>query len=277
MGDLEGRTFLVTGANTGIGRVTALELARRGGGVWLACRNREKTEPLLQQLGGRARFVALELSDLDSVRACADQVLSSGAPLDVLINNAGQAGVRGVTRQGFELTFGVNHLGHFLLTRLLLPRLLAAPDARVVNVSSKAHYDARGIDFDALRAKGRRIGAFHEYCVSKLSNVLHAKELHRRYGAAGLRSYALHPGVVASDVWRQVPQPVRWLMKRRMISNEAGAQTTLYCATSPAVAGGSGRYYDECREQAPSAAAEDAELAAKLWDFSEQAVADWAR
>lgn len=272
MGELEGRHFLVTGANTGIGRVTALELARRGAKLWVACRNRDKTEPVLRELGAAARFVELDLSDLDSVRACAEQVLGDRDPLHVLINNAGLAGIRGVTKQGFELTFGVNHLGPFLLTQLLLPKLTQQPGARVVNVSSKAHYDAKGIDFSALRGPGKRIGAFHEYTVSKLANVLHAKELARRYAGAGLHAYALHPGVVASDVWRQVPQPFRALLKLRMISNEEGAKTTLYCATSPEAAEQNGRYYDSCREKVPSAVAESASLAAELWTFSEAAV-----
>jgi retinol dehydrogenase 12 len=268
--DLDGTVCLITGANSGIGRVTAQVLAARGARLWLACRDAAKTEPVLRavaQAGGRAEFVALDLSDLDSVRACAGQVLANPAPLQLLINNAGLAGQKAVTKQGFELTFGVNHLGHFLLTELLLPKLLAQP-SRVVNVSSKAHYSTRGIDFDEVRRPGKGFGALHAYAVSKLANVLHAKELAARYGAQGLHAYSLHPGVVASDVWRQVPQPFRALLKLRMLSNEQGAETTLYCATSPEVAQHNGRYYDDRREKEPSEAAQNRELAAELWQKS---------
>jgi retinol dehydrogenase-12 len=271
MSELGGKVFLVTGANTGIGRVTAEVLAQRGALVLLACRSREKAEPVLRQIserGGQAEYVELDLSDLKSVRTCAAEVLGRAGPLHVLINNAGLAGLRKLTRQGFELTFGVNHLGHFLLTQMLLPKLLEQPHSRVVIVSSKAHYSARGIDFEALRQPAQGFTAISAYNVSKLANVLHAKELARRYGSQGLHSYALHPGVVASDVWRQVPQPLRWLLKRGMISNEAGAQTTLYCAASPEVAEQSGLYYDECREKEPSEPARSSELGSALWNKS---------
>lgn len=272
MPDLHGKVCLVTGASSGIGRVTAEALARRGAKVWLACRDVAKAAPVLRAItsaGNQAELVALDLADLRSVRACAKIVLARGEPLHLLINNAGLAGQKRLTLQGFEQTFGVNHLGQFLLTQLLLPRLLEQPHSRVVNVSSKAHYNARGIAFGELRLPGRGFGALQAYAVSKLANVLHAKELAARYGAQGLHTYSLHPGVIASDVWREVPQPFRALLKLRMISNEEGAKTTLYCATSPEVAAHNGRYYDECAEKEPSAAALDAELAKELWTQSE--------
>lgn len=272
MADLDGKVCVVTGASSGIGRVTAEALAARGAKVWLACRDSAKSTPVVQsitQAGGKAELVQLDLSDLASVRACAATILAAAEPLHVLLNNAGLAGQKRLTKQGFELTFGVNHLGHFLLTQLLLPRLLQQPQCRVVNVSSKAHYSASGIDFGELRQPGKGFGALHAYSVSKLANVLHAKELARRYGAQGLHAYSLHPGVIASDVWRQVPQPFRALLKLRMISNEEGAKTSLYCATSAEVAEHNGLYYDECRVKEPSAVAQDAPLAAELWAKSE--------
>ncbi len=278
MPDLEGMVFLVTGASSGIGRVTAEVLARRGARVLLACRDSGKAEPVLRAIsdaGGQASLLALDLGDLTSVRACANAVLARAEPLHVLINNAGLAGQKRLTKQGFEQTFGVNHLGHFLLTQLLLPRLLQQPHSRVVNVSSKAHYQARGVDFSELRQRGKGFGALHAYAVSKLANVLHAKELARRFGEQGLHSYSLHPGVVASDVWRQVPQPFRWLMTRSMLDNEEGARTTLYCATSPEVADHNARYYDECREKEPSAAAQDPDLMRELWEQSERFVSGY--
>jgi NAD(P)-dependent dehydrogenase (short-subunit alcohol dehydrogenase family) len=278
MKDLEGKTFLVTGANTGIGRVTALELARRGGRVWLACRSEDKTRPVLDEIraetGREARFVALDLSDLASVRRAARTLLDSGEPLDVLVNNAGMAGKRGATKDGFETTFGVNHLGHFLLTSLLLARLRQRPDARVVNVSSKAHHDAKAIDFGALRRPTETTTGLREYAVSKLCNVLFTRELARREQA--VRAYSLHPGVVASDVWRNVPAPARVIMKLFMISNEEGAKTTLHCATSPDVLAQSGRYFDRCREARTGGLASDDALAEKLWKTSEEWTAPFA-
>jgi NAD(P)-dependent dehydrogenase (short-subunit alcohol dehydrogenase family) len=272
MRDLVGRQYLITGANSGIGRVTAEVLARRGAKVWLACRDREKTAPVLgaiTQAGGHAEFLPLDLSDLASVRSCAERFLARNEPLHVLINNAGLAGRRGVTKQGFELTFGVNHLGHFLLTELLLPKLLEQPHSRVVNVSSIAHYDAPGVDFASLRQPSPIWRVLRAYQVSKLCNVLHAKALARRYGERGLHAYSLHPGVIASDVWREVPQPIRWFMLRHMLTNEQGAQTSLYCATSAEVADQNGLYYDSCRVKEPSSLAHDVALQDELWQKSQ--------
>ena len=266
------RTYLITGANTGIGRVTAEELARGGGRVFLACRSLERTQPVLDAIrarGGFAEFLPLDLGDLASVRACAQGFLGRGEPLHGLINNAGLAGQRGLTRSGFELAFGTNHVGHFLLTKLLLPRLQEADDPRIVNVSSRAHYRAPGIDFDAVRRPTRTATGLDEYQVSKLANVLFTRELARRLGGK-VRSYALHPGVIASDLWRHVPWGLRHLLGLFMVSNEEGARTTLFCATSPAVRGQDGLYYDACRERAPSRVALDDGLAARLWDHSER-------
>jgi len=271
--DLGGRGFLVTGANTGIGRATAEELARRGGRVYVASRSRVKGEEAVAAIRAvtgseSVLFLALDLADLESVRACAAAFLARGEPLHVLINNAGVGGAHGLTRQGFEMTFGVNHLGHFALTRLLLERLTDSAPSRIVNVSSDAHYNARGIDFQAVRRPARNITALHEYAVSKLCNVLFTQELARRMAGTGVTSYALHPGVVASDIWRRVPRPVRPLITRRMLSVTEGAATSLYCATSPDVAEVSGRFYDQCAERAPNPAATP-ELATELWRRSE--------
>jgi NAD(P)-dependent dehydrogenase (short-subunit alcohol dehydrogenase family) len=262
--DLTGKTYLVTGANTGIGRVTAETLAARGGKVLLACRSEEKTRPVIEGIkaaGGEADFVALDLADLTSVRKAADSVLAK--------DNAGLAGLRGETKQGFELTFGTNHLGHFFLTTLLLP-LVQKVSGRIVNVASKAHYDAKPIDWSLVRGRTRTVTGLPEYAVSKLSNVLFTKELAGGKAGSGVHSYALHPGVVASDAWRQIPQPFRWLMKLGMISLEEGARTTLFCATSPEVANDDGLYYDSCKPKRPSALALDGGLAKELWSRSEE-------
>src|SRR5271165_6531681 len=271
--DLSGRTFLVTGGNTGIGLATARALAKRGGRVHLACRSAQKGQAAAAEIAAatgtdQVRFLQLDLADLASVRASAQAFLALGEPLHVLINNAGVAGRRGLTSDGFELMFGVNHLGHFAFTTALLD-CLTSSRARIVNVASDAHYAAKGIDFDRLRRPARGITGMPEYAVSKLCNVLFTEELARRLAGTGVTSYALHPGVVASDIWRRVPWPVRPLVTRRMLTIDQGAQTSLYCATAPELAEVSGRYYDNCAERDPSPVA-TAELAGQLWQRSEE-------
>jgi NAD(P)-dependent dehydrogenase (short-subunit alcohol dehydrogenase family) len=272
MGELSGRTILVTGANTGIGLATARSLAARGARVHVACRSAEKGSAAVADIivgsgNDDVRLLPLDLADLASVQASAKAFLALGEPLHVLINNAGIGGQRGLTKDGFELIFGVNHLGHFAFTMALLD-CLTASQARIVNVASDAHYQARGIDFGLLRRRTRTITGMPEYAVSKLCNVLFTQELARRLAGTGVTAYALHPGVVASDIWRRVPWPVRPLLTRRMLSIEQGAQTSLYCATSAEVAGDSGHYYDQCKVREPNPVATP-ELGARLWAQSE--------
>ena len=270
---VSGRTFLITGANTGIGRATAEDLARRGGKVFVACRSAQKGRAAVAEIAAATgndavAFLPLDLADLASIRDCAAEFLALEEPLHVLINNAGVAGTRGLTKDGFELGFGINHLGHFALTTALLDRLAASAPARVVTVASDAHYQAKGIDFEAVRKPTASRTGLREYAVSKLANVLFSAELARRTEGSGITTYALHPGVVASDIWRRVPWPVRPLMKLRMLTTEQGARTSLLCATSPEVAQATGRFYDNSRERAPSAVATP-ELARALWERSE--------
>jgi retinol dehydrogenase-12 len=279
MGDLSGRTVMVTGGNTGIGLATARTLAARGARLHLACRSRPKGEAAVAAIKAATgndgvRFLQLDLADLAAVRAGAAEFLALGEPLHVLINNAGVAGRRGLTSDGFELMFGVNHLGHFALTTALLGCLAesAGTGARIVNVSSDAHFQAKGIDFALVRRRTRSITGFPEYAVSKLCNVLFSRELARRLDGTGVTSYALHPGVVASDIWRRVPWPARPLVTRRMLTVEQGARTSLYCATAPELAAVSGRYYEDCAEREPSQVA-TAELSKLLWQQSEE----WTR
>ena len=277
---VSGRSFLVTGGNTGIGLATAIALARDGGRVYIACRNPDRGEAAVMAIksaasGAAVSLLHLDLASLASVRDCAREFLARDESLHVLVNNAGVGGARGLTVDGFEMHFGVNHLGHFLLTMLLLDRLKASgPGSRIVNVSSETHYEAKGIDWDALRRK-TSLTRMREYGVSKLCNVLFTQELARRLagpsgGDPDVTTYALHPGVVASEIWRAVPQPFRSLVTRRMLSTEQGAVTSLYCATSPDVAGSSGLFYDKCQAVAPNPIATP-ELAGQLWKRS----AEW--
>ena len=278
---LNGKVALITGANTGIGKITALELALQGYHVFLACRSEEKTMPVLQLIEQRsqgrakAEFLALDLGDLQSVKACANTFLQRGLPLDLLINNAGLAGALGKTQSGFELAFGVCHVGHFLLTLLLLPALKRVDHARVVVVSSRAHTRVKTLDFDSLQQRTQSPGGLKEYCQAKLANLLFAKGLAKRTAGSGIHVYALHPGVVATEVWRKVPRFLQPLIKLFMISPEKGAQTTLYCATSADVAHETGLYYSDQRALKGSPAGEDSQLADRLWLESEQWVANY--
>jgi NAD(P)-dependent dehydrogenase (short-subunit alcohol dehydrogenase family) len=270
---LEGRVFVVTGANTGIGRATATELARRGGRLILACRAPERSRAVVDAIrretsNDAVELLQLDLSSLAAVRRAAGELLARDLPLHVLINNAGLA-APGLTADGFELVFGVNHLGHFLFTNLLLERLRASAPSRVVTVASSAHYRAKGIDFEAARRPTATRTAVREYSVSKLANILFTAELGRRLAGSGITTYAVHPGRVASDIWRRIPWPIRPLMLATMKTNEQGAESSVHCATVPERAAETGLYYhDDCRIRTPSRVAQDPALARTLWERS---------
>jgi retinol dehydrogenase-12 len=272
--DLRGQVMVITGANTGLGRHSARQLAERGARVILACRSRDKTEPVLAEIRAAAptapppTFVHLDLASLASVRACAEGLLASEPTIDVLINNAGVAGQRGITADGFELQFGVNHVGHYLWTRLLLPRVTR----RLVIVASNSHRKARAIDWDAVRRPTATVVGIKEYEVSKLCNVLMQRELTRRLGpGAAVHTYALNPGRVATDAWRRMPAPVRFIAKRFMLTSEQGGAFVTTAAADPAIASHTGRYYHRGVEQPPSALGQRDDLALELWDRT----ADW--
>lgn len=273
---LNGKVALITGANSGIGRITARELALNGHHVFLACRSIERGQAVVAEIaalsGGTAKVevLPLDLSDFDSVRRCAESFLAQGVPLHLLIANAGIAGDKGRSTSGFEKTFGICHMGHFLLTQLLLERIKASAPARIVVVASEAHRNPKRIDFSKLKDNTKTLTGFPEYGVAKLANVLFSNELARRLKGSGVTTYSLHPGVVATNVWRAVPWPFDRLMKLFMISDEEGAATTLYCALSPEVSQQSGLFYEECKLRDAAPLAQDAALAAKLWLESER-------
>jgi dehydrogenase/reductase SDR family protein 13 len=221
----------------------------------------------------RAQWVSIDVSDPSSVRRAADGFLASAQPIDVLVNNAGIAGTRALSKDGFDLTYATNHIGPFLLTNLLLPRLRESPQGRVVNVASAAHFMVKQIDWSVLeRRTTPKRSAFKDYAVTKLMNILHAKELARRLAGTHVTTYALHPGAVASNIWRSLPRPLQWIGKLFMLSNEEGARTPFYCATAPQLASTSGRYYDRGRDVRPSRLAEDPTLALELWTRTEAAL-----
>jgi NAD(P)-dependent dehydrogenase (short-subunit alcohol dehydrogenase family) len=247
-----GRTALVTGANSGIGYQTALELARHGAHVLLGCRNEAKGRDALERLlreapGASAELVELDMASLASIRRFAAAFGARGVALDLLINNAGVMALptRELTEDGFERQMGTNHLGHFALTGLLMAQLLAAPAPRVVTVASLAHRNGT-IEFDNLQSE-RRYKPWDAYGASKLANILFAKELDRRAREAHSRllSLAVHPGVSTTSIFANGPgennlkaMVVKVLAPVMMQKDDAGALPTLYAATSAEAHGG---------------------------------------
>lgn len=278
--DLAGRSILVTGANSGIGLAAAEVFVDRGATVILANRSEEKSRPVIEALrarrpGATVHFVALDLAHLASVQESARQILDAGWPIDVLVNNAGIAGARAMSPDGFELTFATDHLGPFLLTRLLLPRIRESARGRVVNVSSAANLSVREMDWGlATRPVGSMRDSLSRYNFAKLLNILHATELARRLEGTTVTTSSLHPGAVATNVWRELPRPVQWVLKAFMRSEAQGAETTIHCATAPELATVSGRYYVDCREAEPNPLAEDPAVAAEAWTRSEAWIAE---
>jgi len=269
-----GQVALITGGNIGIGRVTAIELAKKGYQVVIAGRSLERTQPVLDHIASLslnkpALFLNLDLASLASVRACAQKFIQLNLPLHLLINNAGVAGLRGLTQDGFEMTFGINHLGHFLLTQLLLDKLQSSGPSRVVTVSSRAHKRTAGIDWNALRQPTHSWTGINEYAVSKLANLLFSAELAKRVQGTSVSTYSLHPGVVDTEIWRALPDWARPLLRLRgFLTPEQGALTTLHCALH-APQQESGLYYADSQPKQPAALGQNSELAKELWKRSE--------
>lgn len=278
----EQKTVLITGGNDGIGKATAAELSRSGMQVILACRNEEKarlTAREIQEQAGNGQVAVLpcDLGNMESIRGAARQFKEQYGRLDVLINNAGVfTSQLEHTREGFELQFGVNHLGHFLLTHLLLERLQQAPGPRVINVSSIAYLQGQ-VDFDNLRGEkgAARYNGLKAYAQSKLANVLFTRELARRYPQLG--AYALHPGPVRTRIGNKHSTwytSLGWqLLKVFMTSAEKGAKTSVYLATTPGLESARGQFFDDKqRQRSLSETAKDEALARKLWEVSEDMV-----
>jgi retinol dehydrogenase 14 len=279
MGAMTGEDVIVTGATSGIGRETALGLARMGASVAIVARDRRRGEETLEALrsastGGAPRLFLADLASLAEVRVLAAELSRALPKLDVLVNNAGAIHMtRKVTVDGFEMTFAVNHLAPFLLTNLLLPRLVASAPARVVTVASEAHR-SKALDFDDLQSE-RGYAPFRVYGRSKLANILFSSELAGRLAGTGVTSNSLHPGVVATSFGKNDPGWMRLLVTlgRPFLSTPAqGARTTLHVASAPELAEVSGRYFKRSREARPSAAALDESAQRRLWDVSARMV-----
>lgn len=280
--DLSGQTALITGANSGLGYETMRVLAARGARVIGTGRTAEKAETACASIDGEAIPAVLELSDLASVAACAAQVREMGMPIDMLVLNAGIMALPQLEQvNGIERHFFVNHLGHYLLGRLLFDQVVAAPAGRFVVLSSSGHQWAPegGIQFDNLSGEGGEYEPMKAYGQSKLANGLFAMELARRLEGSNTVANAVHPGIINTNLARHFPRwqqifadLLGWVFMKDV---EEGAATQTYVAGSPLIAGMSGFYFADCNPVEPDPRMQDPELALRLWDVSEELVADY--
>ncbi|XP_078673791.1 retinol dehydrogenase 12-like isoform X2 [Branchiostoma floridae x Branchiostoma belcheri] len=285
---LDGKTVVITGANTGIGKETARDIARRGARVILACRDLTKAEATAAEIrrdtgNGNIVMQKLDLASMKSVREFALKVNATESRLDILINNAGiMTCPQWKTEDGFEMQFGTNHLGHFLLTNLLLDKLKNSAPSRVVTVSSNAHMRGGKIHFDDINLE-KTYTPYSAYGQSKLANILFTTELDRRLKGTGVTAYSLHPGVIATELARHMDasfglgftllKPVlRAFMLLFGKRPQQGAQTTIHCAVSEGLEEFSGQYFADCTPKKPSKEAQDDQTARRLWELSEEMV-----
>ena len=274
MDDLGGRHFLITGATSGIGRATAVALAARGASLTLAGRDPAALAETVGSLRGAGGLhtLTLDLASLASVRAAAGELLATDRPLHVLINNAAVAGVCERTGDGLDRIVATNAVGPYLLTRLLLPRLLASPSPRVVNLASHAHARVRAVRWEDLRVPAAsRSRSFDRYFLTKLLNIVHARELARVHGADGLVAVSVHPGGVASNVYRSMPWFVRLGARLFLRSPAVGAEAPVHWATTADVENGA--FYHQLRLGHLSPLALDPAFAAAWSAWVEEAVA----
>lgn len=240
-------------------------MASRNYHVIAAGRSEARTGEVVDRIhrqGGSAEFLHLDLASLSASRDAAREFEASGRALDVLVNNAGVGGVRGTTADGFELHFGTNHLGHFMLTHHL--RRTFRPGTRIVVVSSEAHRRAPGIDWDRIRSKTRLWNLFSDYAMSKLANILFTRQLARMQ--PDWNTYVVHPGVTNTNIFPAIAKP----LFRDRATPEEGADTAVWCATEPSLAEESGLYYSRRSSREPSEVASSDDLAKELWDRSER-------
>ncbi|WP_441292621.1 SDR family oxidoreductase [Sorangium sp. KYC3313] len=271
---MNGKVCIVTGGNTGIGKETARGLAQRGAKVVLACRDTGKAEAARDDIArstGRkdVEVIALDLGSKASIRAFGERFRAAHERLDVLVNNAGVwRSARGTTEDGLEATFGVNHVGTWLLTQDLLPLLKKSAPSRVVVLSSKLHYRGR-MDWEDLQFERRKYGTTAAYSQSKLANVLFTKALARRLEGTGVTVNAVHPGVVSTDLMRDYPKLLMKLFNLFLLTPEQGAECSLHAATAPELAGVTGEYFEKSRIKPAAEAALDEAAQERLWALTE--------
>lgn len=277
---MAGKTVLVTGANSGIGKVTARELAKMGADVVMVARSRERGEKALddvQKASGNSHVTLMlaDLSSQQSTRELAEKFRAEHDRLDVLVNNAGAFFAnRSESVDGYEMTFALNHMGYFLLTDLLLDMLKASAPARIVNVASDAHR-VGPVDFDDLQRK-KEYSGMQVYGQSKMMNILFTNELARRLQGSGVTANSLHPGFVRSNFGRRnngiIGSLLMPLVQLFAINNDKGAETQIYLASSPAVEGVTGKYFDKSRPKETHPFAQDVMAQKRLWEVSEAAL-----
>ncbi|KAL7846486.1 hypothetical protein SRHO_G00214660 [Serrasalmus rhombeus] len=279
---LHGKTVVVTGSNTGIGKATAMNLAKRGARVILACRDKQRAEAAVNDIkkesgNNEVLYMHLDLASLQSVRSFAENFLKAEPRLDILINNAGLV-VRGKTEDGFGMIFGVNHLGHFLLTILLLDRLKECAPSRVVTVSSSAHVIGK-VDFDCINTHkdldlgDSAIRLLKIYSHSKVCNILFTHELAKKLEGTNVTCFSLHPGIIKTEIGRHSNLWWKIILAPFVLFSsdvESGAQTVLHCALQEGIEPLSGRYFSKCAVADVSAVARDDATAKKLWEVSER-------
>ena len=276
---MKGKTCVVTGATAGIGMETAVALAAAGARVAIVGRTRDKGERALSEIrqrsGGDVVLFVADLGSQRAVRALAARLTAALPRVDVLVNNAGLIlDQRVLTEDGLETTFAVNHIGYFLLSRLLEPKLCASAPARIVNIASGAHRRAT-IRFDDL-VGARAYDGWRAYAQSKLANIVFTYELARRLAGTGVTANCLHPGAVATNFANAGPALIRLAVRigRPFLKSPArGAATAIYLASSPEVEGVSGKYFVNRREARSSDESYDPEVAARLWKVSEELTA----
>ena len=274
---MDGKTVIVTGANSGLGKETALDLAKRGARVIMACRDLKKGETALSDIvekSGSTKVVLkqLDLASMKSIRQFAEDINTNEHHLHVLINNAGLGHLPHLTKteDGFEMTMGVNHLGHFLLTNLLLDLLKKSAPSRIVVVASSVHKDlTKKMRFDNINSETfyKRWDAYGQ---SKLANILFTRELAKRLEGTGVTVNCLHPGVILGDFLRHIwfSYLIVFFIGLICKTEEQGAQTTIHLAVSQEVEGVSGLYFADCKPKEPSKEAQDDGAAKKLWEVS---------
>uniref|UniRef100_A0A1X7UUG4 Uncharacterized protein n=1 Tax=Amphimedon queenslandica TaxID=400682 RepID=A0A1X7UUG4_AMPQE len=282
---LDGKTAIVTGGNTGIGKETAIDLAKRGARVIVACRDEKRGSDAVRDIKAASKseevmMKKLDLASLASVRQFSEEILQEESHIDLLINNAGvMLCPYRLTEDGFEMQFGTNHLGHFLLTNLLLDCIKESAPSRIVTVSSAAHY--RGsLNFDDMMWANGGYSTVDSYHRSKLANVMFSRELAKRLEGTGVSTYSLHPGAINTDLtrhmvagWKIIFAPIfyalMWFLTK---TPKQGAQTTLHCAVSEEAEGVTGKYWSNCAVKKPNKLALIDEDCTKLWEYSTEKV-----
>jgi NAD(P)-dependent dehydrogenase (short-subunit alcohol dehydrogenase family) len=268
--NMAGRVCLITGASGGLGKAAALGLARLGATVLMACRDKARGEADRAEIEAASRnsgvkLIALDLASLQSVREMAANFKAEYGQLDVLVNNASVfKGKRTTTPDGLETMFATNHLGHFLLTNLLLDQLKASPQARIINISAPT---TTKLNFDDLQGE-KKFSALSAFGASKMCNLLFTYELARRLAGTKVTSNALHPGLMKSNLMSEAPTPLRWLLRLISTTPERASVGLLYLASSPEVAGVTGKFFKGSKISSSAAYSRDEDMQKRLWDVS---------